>query len=352
MIKLASIRKLKNGKWEANIYIGTDADGKQIRKYIRADTERECKAKARKIELELDEGTFVNIENKKVGKYLDEWLELQKNSLAPSTYMLYKGYINAHYKPAFGNIKMNKLNELHIQKFKNDKLKEVTANTVRKLLIVLRKALKDGMKNKNPSKDIELPPIEKTRFRLITDEEFNILHEEAKKNIFDECIILLAAWGGLRRGEIFALKPDDLFLKKNFIRVDEAYSISEDGYIDKDPKSDNGFRDVVIPKYLCDLISKYMKQLGEIPDRIFDMRPDSYSKRFKALRERTALKDEDIVFHDLRHYQASWLYKNGMPDQYSAERLGHDIITMKKIYQHLDKSIKIENDKKIIEMFS
>lgn len=41
-----------------------------------------------------------------------------------------------------------------------------------------------------------------------------------------------------------------------------------------------------------------------------------------------------------------------MPDQYSAERLGHDIITMKKIYQHLDKSIKIENDKKIIDMFS
>ena len=38
------------------------------------------------------------------------------------------------------------------------------------------------------------------------------------------------------------------------------------------------------------------------------MRPwDSYSKRFKALKDRTALKDEDIVFQDLRHYHASWL---------------------------------------------
>lgn len=347
---MASIRKMKNGKFQATIFVGRDSDGKQLRKYITADTERECKAKARKMETELDEGTFVNIENKTVGKYLDEWLELRKNEIAESTYMLYKIYINKHYKPAFGSIKMNKLNALHIQKFKNDKLKEVVPNTVRKLMHVLNRALQDGMKDKNPMKGIEVPSKEKTRFRLITDQEFELIHEEAQKNIFDECVILSAAWGGLRRGEIFALKPNDLFLKEHFIRVDEAYSITEDGYEDKAPKSENGYRDVVIPKYLCDLLNKYMKQLGEIPDRLFDMRPDSYSKRFKRLRERTSLKDEDIVFHDLRHYQASWLYKNGMPDQYSAERMGHDIMTMKKIYQHLDKNIKLENDKKIIEM--
>lgn len=348
---MASIRKLNNGKWQATVYVGRDSDGKQLRKYITADTERECKAKARKIETELDEGTFVNIENKKAGKYLDEWLELQKNSIAPSTYLLYKGYIRAHYKPAFGDIKMSKLNELHIQKFKNDKLKELAANTVRKLLFVLRKALQDGLKNKNPARDIEIPTKEKTRFRLITDEEFGILHEEAKKDLFDECIVLLAAWGGLRRGEIFALKPNDLYLKDDFIRIDEARSISEDGYIDKDPKSENGFRDIVIPKYLSNLLSKYMKQKGEIPDRLFAIRPDHYTHRFADLKNRTSLKDEDIVFHDLRHYQASMLYKNGMPDQYSAERLGHDIMTMKKVYQHLDKTIKVENDKRIVEMF-
>lgn len=348
---MASIRKMKNGKFQATVYVGRDLNGKQLRKYITADTEKECKSKARKMESEIDEGTFVSIENKKVGKYLDEWLELNKNSIAPSTYMLYKGYIRAHYKPAFGDIKMSQLNELHIQKFKNDKLSELAANTVRKLLFVLRKALQDGMKNKNPARDVEVPPKEKTRFRLLTDEEFNIIHEEAKKDIVDECIILTAGWGGLRRGEIFALKPEDLFLKNNIVRIDEARSISEDGYIDKDPKSENGFRDVAIPKYLSNLYGKYLKQIGEIPERLFNMRPDHYTHRFKDLINRTSLKGEDIVFNDLRHYQASMLYKNNIPDQYSAERLGHDIITMKKIYQHLDKSIKVENDKKVIEMF-
>ena len=62
---MASIRKMKNGKFQATVYVGRDSDGKQLREYITADTERECKAQARKMETELDEGTFVNIENKK-----------------------------------------------------------------------------------------------------------------------------------------------------------------------------------------------------------------------------------------------------------------------------------------------
>lgn len=347
---MASIRKMKNGKFQATVYVGRDSDGKQLRKYITADTEKECKSKARALEIEAEEGKLVNISNMRVGAWLDEWLELNKNTLAPSTYVLYKGYINNHYKPEFKNLKLSQLNEIHIKKFVNTKLETQAQNTVRKLIFVLRKALNDGMKNKSPANDIEVPSKQKTRFRLITEVEFNIIHEEAKKTIFDECIILLAAWGGLRRGEIFALKPDDVFIKDNIIRVDEARSISDEGYKDKRPKSENGFRDVTIPKYLMNLIDEYRKQQGKIEDRLFNMRPDRYSHRFKELLNRTTLCGEDIVFHDLRHYHASWLYKNGMPDLYAAERLGHDIATLKQIYQHMDKSVKIENDKKIIDM--
>jgi len=347
---MASIRKIKDGKFQATVYIGRDSDGKQLRKYVTASTEKECKRKSRELETEIEDGKFINISNMRVGKWLDEWLELNRNALAPSTYVLYKGYIKNHYKPTLGNLKLSQLNEIHIKKFVNEKLETQAQNTVRKLIFVLRKALNEGMKDKNPMKDVEVPSKQKTRFRLVTEAEFNIIHKEAKKTIFDECIILLAAWGGLRRGEIFALKPDDIFIKESVIRIDEASSISEDGYKDKRPKSENGFRDVTIPKYLMDLIVRYRKEQGKITDRLFNMRPDRYSHRYKELLNRTTLCGENIVFHDLRHYHASWLYKNGMPDLYSAERLGHDINTLKQIYQHMDKSIKLENDKKIIDM--
>jgi len=347
---MASVKKNKNGTFTATISIGRDDNGKHIRKYITCDTEKECKTKARELETELTEGTFINIKNIRLSTWLDEWLEMNKNTIAPSTYILYKGYIRAHYKPALGDYKLSQLNEIHIKMFINEKLETLTQNTVRKLLFVLRKALFDAMKHKSPAKYIEVPSKQKTRFRLITEDEFNMIYEEAKKDILDECIILLAAWCGFRRSEIFAIKPNDISIKNNTITIDEARTISDNGYIDKRPKSENGFRTAKIPIYLIELIDKYRKQQEKIDNRLFNLRPDSYTHRFKRIVNRTNINNKNIVFHDLRHYHASWLYSNNIPDLYAIERLGLDINTLKKIYQHLDKETKKEYDNKILNM--
>lgn len=59
-----------------------------------------------------------------------------------------------------------------------------------------------------------------------------------------------------------------------------------------------------------------------------------------------------IRFHDLRHYHANWLYSQGIPDQYAAKRLGHDIQTLKTIYQHLGVDKKEEIDNNIRQLYS
>jgi integrase len=58
----------------------------------------------------------------------------------------------------------------------------------------------------------------------------------------------------------------------------------------------------------------------------------------------------DIRFHDLRHYHATFLHNNGIPDQYAADRLGHDIMVLKKIYQHLDQDTKKASDAKMMDL--
>lgn len=57
-----------------------------------------------------------------------------------------------------------------------------------------------------------------------------------------------------------------------------------------------------------------------------------------------------IRFHDLRHYHATELYSKGFSDQYAAQRLGHDIMVLKKIYQHLKESTKEKEDSRIKSM--
>jgi integrase len=155
-----------------------------------------------------------------------------------------------------------------------------------------------------------------------------------KKGIKEEIIVLLAGWCGMRRSEVFALKPDDIYKSRKIIRVDEGKVINDEGeYNDKPPKSDNGFREIATPNYLMNLIQEYMKSLGEIPDRLFTWRPDYWSEKFHNIIAKNNLPP--IRFHDLRHYHASWLYKNGILDHKAADRNGDDIRTLKQVYKHI-----------------
>jgi len=364
---VAHIRKRKNGSFQAIVYAGRDANGKQLFKYVTHESERECKRLARQIEQELDEGTFVHIENIKVTKWIDEWLKLNKERLSPSTFALYRTYQKIHYEPFFDRFKLSQLNEIHIKQFMNEKLKTMSRASVKRLMSALKKILEDAMKHKNPAREIKLPREEKYVPKVLTDQEMQQIHD-AVRGTRDEPIILLAAWCGLRRGEIFALKWNDVDWDRGRLRVDESYCLTEENvYVDKRPKSENGIREVVVPEYLLNLLdglrkSKTKKGAGrenvveldsgknKKPDhRIFGMRPDSYSSYFAELVREKGLPK--IRFHDLRHYHASWLYARGVPDQYAAQRLGHDIKILKSIYQHLGLDRQAEIDDNIRQMF-
>lgn len=363
---MASIRKRANGTYQATIYAGRAANGKQLFRYVTRDGERECKREARKIEQELDEGKLTSIPNMKLSAWVDQWLDINKGRLSPSTLALYKIYAKLHYK-AIGHLRLNQINETHLVKFMNGKQEKLSRASVRRMMSALKKILFDGMKHRSPAKDITLPTPEKVIYRLLTDKEMEQIQSDVK-GTRDEPVILLAAWCGLRRGEIFALKWDDIDWNTNMIRIDESRCITDNNnYIDKRPKSENGLREVIAPEYLMDLLEALKKsQMQDLEKknkkkkktepkeeeqkqaRIFEMRPDSWSSYFAALVRTKGWPS--ISFHDLRHYHASWLYDKGIPDQYAAQRLGHDVQILKSIYQHLGVSRRKEIDNNIRQL--
>jgi len=346
---VASFKKRTNKKgevsYQATIYVGRDAAGKQVFEYVTRPTLKECKAAAREVEQEIQEGRYINLGNMRLAAWVDKWLELNEARLSPSTLVSYRIYADVHYKPYFGQIKLKQLSELHIREYLNGKLKVLSPTTVRKHFFVLRRMLQDIMKHKNPAKDIPAPVAEDYQPRVPTAAEFLTLLESVR-GTRDEIVILLAGWCGLRRGEIFALKWDDIDYEGLTIRIDEARAISLDGYVDKKPKSKKGVRVVAVPGELLDLIREYRKSLDVVDERIFPVRPDHYSTYFGGLVAAAGLPDA-IRFHDLRHYHASWLYDQGIPDQYAADRLGHDIQVLKGIYQHIGVDKERELDDKV-----
>lgn len=356
---MASIKKNANGTYSGTVYVGRDSNGKMLRKYVTRDGLKECKDAVRELETEVANKSLNNLSLMKMSDYMDKWLEINKPLLSSTTVKGYKMYIDHHFKPAFGKMKVNQITDMHIKEYLADKLSTLSSTTVRKHYFTLSKILYDALKTKSPCIDIKPPKNAEFKPCIPTEEEFNKIYVAFKEiSIEDEAIILLAGWCGLRRGEIFALKWNDINEKEGTIRVDEAVALEEEGYqFDyKQPKSHNGIRTIAAPDYLIDLLKsikaekpKNKKGEVDIQYEIFTQNPHSFTKKYTRVLNNKNLPK--IRFHDLRHYHASLLYKNNVPDQYAAERLGHDIWVLKKIYQHLGLEDKKDLDNKVKNIF-
>jgi len=408
------IRMTKDGKYEAAVYVGQSSElnksgkPKSLYEWVRGETYNECKDEKRKLEGLVKNKQYSNVRNMFFTDYAEKWLDINKGSVSPTTYLKnYKLYVNTHFTPFFGHYRVKDITEFLVKEYINKKLKGpsvdtkapskkpkgLSPTTVRKHFFLLSKMLYDAMKDNNPCRDI-VPPAEAEYTPTVpTDEEFELIHATIK-GLFDEPIVLLAGWCALREGEVFCLKTDDI-ISGGEIRVDESMAIGEDGYNPKKPKTRRSYRTIVVKEYLFSLLKKICsekKPLGKVVDikdpskkpepiLLFDMNPDSYSRRFakiigihndlfdirekykqegldnhlkfhgpQSIAKQIHLQDKklpDIRFHDLRHYHTTVMYENDIPDQYAAERMGDDIRTMKSVYQHLRLKKKTELDAKV-----
>lgn len=364
---MASIRQNPNGTFTATVYVGRDANGKMLRKYITMDNKTELKKAARKLEVEVESHDLNHLALMKMSDYMDTWLNINKPLLANTTVKGYKMYIEHHFKPALGKLKVNQITDMHIKQYITDKISTLSTTTVRKHFFTLSKILGDALKGKNPCIGIKPPKNSDYKPKVPTEEEFKLIYNTFRAiSLEDEIIILLAGWCGLRRGEIFALKIDDINEDNGTIRIDEAVALEEDGYqFDfKSPKSSNGIRTIVAPDYLMELLKAQAKLIKKTDDEVvelekqkntnvplFKQNPHSFTKKYAKMIKDKDLSLPKVRFHDLRHYHASLLYKNKVPDLYAAERLGHDIWVLKKIYQHLGLEEKKEIDQQVKNIF-
>lgn len=365
---MASIKKMSNGKYQATVYIGRDENGKVLRKYITRDGWKECRDAARELEEEVANKNLNNLSMMQMDAYMDKWFEVNKVRLAPTTRKEYKRYIDKHFKPFFKKDKVHQVTEMNIKEYIAEKLEYLSSTTVRKHFFTLSSIFYDALKTKSPCIGIKAPPNAPYTPYIPSEAEFQEIHDVFRKiSLEDEIIVLLAGWCGLRRGEIFAIKLDDINEDEGTIKIDEAVALKEKGYKFefKQPKSVNGIRTIAVPDYLMELINVQKKILrkstteGEVISLdkkknknilLCTQNPHSFTKKYARIRVQEDLPP--ARFHDLRHYHASLLYKYNVPDQYAAERLGHDIWVLKKIYQHLGLEERKELDNKVKNIFN
>jgi len=289
--------------------------------------------------------------------YLAQWLETQKTALADSTYQVYKYQIENHIKPWFElkKIKLKDLSPDILEKYIEEKISDVTGNTVRKHLVNISKCLKGaaakGIIRYNPAKVIEWPKlIEYTGAQVYNEKQILKLLNDSKGDPM-ELMVLLTVYYGLRRSELLGLKWSAIDFEQNTITIRHTVTNVMNVVNRKDQtKRKASYRTLPMSETIINGLLAAKSQQEELQR----LQPNDYknegyiftrndgtlilvdypSHHFQRLTKKIGLPA--IRFHDLRHSAGTYLMYLGFSVKEIQEWLGHGDINTTLKYLHFD----------------
>lgn len=217
------------------------------------------------------------------------------------------------------------------------------AATIRYAYAVLRAALntavRDGTITVNPC---QLPRAgsDRSAERVPASlEELETIADAMPEHL--RAAVHVAAWSGLRAGELYALARRHLDLEAGTIRVERAVlelrgSVAGFG----PPKTASSLRTVVLPPHLVAALADHLEQHTDSgPDSLVfhdgHGRVLSSSRRTRLFkRARAEAGRDDLRWHDLRHTGATLAAQAGATTRELQDRLGHSTFQAAMRYQH------------------
>ena len=270
-----------------------------------------------------------------VRTWIKLWYEVYAEPrLREKTKDYYLNYIDNHIIPELGDIKLDKLTTIQIQKFYNDlqkngrvqrykhiqlKEKGLSVRVVHGIHTLLNNCLEQAVKERlllvNPARGCKLPKMEKKEMKVLPQEKIGpYLMEAEKRGLLAAYYLELTT--GLRRGELLALLWTDLDVEARTISVTKQVNRIKGDLVVSQPKTQNSVRTLAIPQQAVDLLVEEHKKHSGNPymfpspktGTMFD--PDSFRHTHDKILK--SIGAEHIRFHDLRHTFATLSLKNGV----------------------------------------
>ncbi|MEW5890497.1 MAG: site-specific integrase [Pseudomonadota bacterium] len=353
---MASIRKLPSGKFFVEIR------RKGLPHISRAfATERAAQEWARKIEVDIDNGVFHRKLEQAQVPTVQELLDRYEKEITPGKrgsmqekYRL-RQFQNQAFAP-FATKPITAVTEQDIIAWRDDRLTKVSADTVRREMVILGAFFNQcGTGTKSRSGAIKRPgwrliqdnPVElagkpaggSRRKRRVSEKEIEAI-AQATGSAELAAFIHIAVETAMRRGEIAKLVRGDVMFEGNlgYVKLHEG-------------ETKNGSARSVPLTPAASAIVLQLIDGKEENDRLFTLKPDSYTQAFIRARRRARQRYEeeckargeapdprfltDVRLHDNRHEGTSRLFevhKLGVME--AAEITGHKDLRMLRSYSH------------------
>ena len=358
-------RRRTNGEMSYEITVEGERDAftgqrNRVYKTVRG-SKKEANAIMRQMMADMDRGIAIRKCPKKISEWMDEWLELYIPNVEETTRVGYKTKVRNYIKPYLGDIYVQSLRTPHVQRMVNDMLARGLSpknirDTYNNINAAMKKALVLRMIPYNPCEGVVLPKLKRYKAKVYN---INMIHQVlgVAEGTDMYLPILLCTTAGLRRGELLALRWEDIDFQNNILKVRNNLVRGEKDYIIKEPKSESGIRDIHIgsevvsylkkerAKYVTDMMNYGIgfRNYGFVI-RQYDgspLKPDSMSRKWRRFLGTNNLPP--IRFHDLRHSHATALIQAGVSPKVVQERLGHsDVQITLNTYTHVLPEMDIE----------
>jgi integrase len=342
-----AIRQLPSGRYQAKVkhegtYYSADQtfDTRLAAQTWLADRNREIAAGT----FEPPEKASGAMRNPTFGAYAPVWLK--ERGLKPRTVEEYQRLLDDHLIPAWGAKRLDTITVRSVKTWYatlDPSTPTTRARTYGLLRAILQTAYQDDLIETNPCRVRGGGQAKRaTRTVIPTAEQVQALANGMPSTKY-KTMVLLAAWCGLRFGELTELRRRDLVIEGGLpvaLIVERAVVRVEGRYEVGTPKSDAGVRDVVIPPHIRADVAAYLSSLPKRADVLLfpgsrngaHMAPSSLYKPFYRVRKAVGLPT--LRWHDLRHFSGTVAAQSGATLAEVMGRLGHSTTQAAMRYQH------------------
>ena len=362
-----SMRERRPNVWELRVFLGRDDNGKvrhgnQTFRGGKRAAESELSRLVAAAENEPVPPPVVEAprwsQQTTVNDAIQGWKDNGWEDLSPSTVRRYENMWMKHIHGSMGKQRLTTLSPYDVEKYfrrlKTDGLAEASVRQIRALMHrACRLARKwSGGVLPNPIADTELPTWaldERDEVRAPSLEEVRTLIATVDKldPSFAAALRLVAATG-MRRGEVCALRWNDVDLSARTVRISQSVVAAKGGAILKSPKTRASIRTVAIDSDTASILRRLQLAQRSLavacglnlgpgaflfssePGGLVPPHPDAMSHTFATVRSKGKVAT-DVHMHSLRHFHATVL-DPVISEAQKQTRLGWSTVKMARHY--------------------
>lgn len=340
-----TVRRLPSGRWQARY--STD-DGERIQAPTTFPTKADANHWLGSVETDITRGTWHDptLGRITIAEWSERWMATKLPTVRRATADQYEYILRMHIVPHLGDREIGSITPSEVQAWLATLHREsgLAPNTVAKVYRLLKNLLGGAvdleMIPRNPCRlkgaSTERPP----EIEVATPEQISALADAVGDHY--RALVFVAAYGGLRWGELAGLQRRHVDLERGVVIVEQKLS-EVNGVLEIDaPKSEAGRRSVALPRVAVDELAKHLVQrvdqratsLAFASDQGGFLRRSNFRRRI-WLPATKAVGLEGLRFHDLRHTGATLAASTGAPLRALMSRMGHSTPAAALRYQHL-----------------